>query len=115
MTITISTDSNNDLYIGSNGSLSISSGINAVLLACEHAAKTQLGELMYAVDQGIPNFTEVWGGSPNILQFDAYLRRALVAVDGVESVTDLQIYTSDNKLTYQATIQTIYGTGAING
>jgi len=115
MTITISTDTNNDIYIGANGSLSISSGINAVLLACEHAAKTQLGEMIFAVDQGIPNFAEVWNGAPNILQFDAYLRRALVAVDGVESVTDLQIYTSDNKLTYQATIQTIYGTGAING
>lgn len=115
MTITISTDTNNDIYIGTNGSLSTSSGIDAVLLACEHAAKTQLGEMIFAVDQGIPNFTEIWNGTPNILQFDAYLRRAIVAVDGVESVTDLQIYTSDNKLTYQATIQTIYGTGAING
>jgi hypothetical protein len=115
MTITLTVDSNNDLIIGPTGALSMSSELEAVLLACAHAAKTQLGEMVFRVDQGLPNFDAVWQGSPNLTQFEAYLRRALLAVEGVTSVEALSVANSAGVLAYQATIATVYGSGALNG
>lgn len=112
MTLTVSADSNNDLFIGADGSLALVSGIEAVLQAAQQAAQTQLGEMVFATDQGIPNFQTVWNGAPNLSQFEAYLRRALLAVDGVVSVLDLVTTQSNNALSYRVTIQTIYGPGA---
>ena len=39
MTSTLKTDSNNDIYIGADGKLSIASGLLAVMQACECAAE----------------------------------------------------------------------------
>jgi hypothetical protein len=112
---TLSVDSNNDLFIGANGSLSTSDGIQATLQAAQQAAQTQLAEMIYAVDQGLPNFDVVWNGAPNLAQFDAYLRRAILAVDGVTAINELEVASAAGKLTYRAVIVTIYGSGAING
>lgn len=115
MSRVISVDANNDLYIGADGSLAMSTALEAVLQACEQAAKTQLGELMYATNQGLPNFAAVWDGAPNLLQFEAYLRRTLSGVEGVTGIESLSTSIAANKLSYLVTIQTIYGLGAING
>jgi hypothetical protein len=42
------------------------------------------------------------------------LRRTLLAVPGVNGVLALTVTVAENKLTYQATIQTIFGAGTIN-
>lgn len=115
MSRVLSVDSSNDIYIGPDGSLATSTGVNAVMQACQQAAQTQLGEMIYAVDQGLPNFAAVWNGAPNISQFEAYLRATLLAVDGVVAVVSLATTRADNRLIYEATIQTIYGLGTING
>lgn len=114
MTTTFAVTQDNDLFIGSDGNLSIATGIRAVLFAAQQAAQTQLGEMLFAVDQGIPNFQTVWNGAPNVAPFEAALRRTLLAVPGVNGVLALTVVVAENKLTYQATIQTIFGTGAIN-
>jgi hypothetical protein len=115
MTRVIAVDSNNDLYIGPDGSLALATGLAAVMQAAQQAAQTQLGEMMFAVDQGVPNFAVIWNGSPNVSQFDAYLRRALLAVDHVTGISELTITTGGNKLSYTATIETDYGPGVLNG
>lgn len=115
MTAVLAVDSNNDLFIGPDGSLALRSGLLAVLQACEHAAKTQLGEMVYAVDQGLPNFATIWNGSPQRAQFEAYLRRALLAVPDVVEVAELSTEAAANVLSYRATIKTVYGIGGING
>lgn len=115
MTLTISVDSKNDIYIGENGSLSLSSSIEAVLQAAQQAAQTQLGELVYQVEDGIPNFQVVWNGFPNLVQFEAFLRRTLLAVPDVVEVRNLTSRTGQNKLSYTATIVTSFGIGQING
>ncbi len=115
MTRTLAVDSNNDLYIGTDGSLAIATALQATLQAAQQAAQTQLAEMEYAVDQGLPNFAVVWNGSPNISQFDAYLRRALLGVAHVKGIRDLSIARADNKLSYTATIETDYGPGVLNG
>lgn len=115
MTRTLSADGNNDIFLGPDGALAVASQLDAVMQAAQQAAQTQLGEMMYAVDQGIPNFATIWNGARNISQFDAYLRRAILAVEHVTGISNLTITTSANTLSYEATIQTDFGAGAING
>jgi len=115
MTLTVAVDDTNDLFIGADGSLSLRSDLLAVLQNCEHAAKTMRGEMIYAVDEGLPNFDTVWSGSPNRLQFEAFLRSALEEVEGVIEVQDLTSEQVADVLTYRAVISTIYGIGSING
>ncbi len=115
MSRVFSVDSNNDLYIGPDGSLALADGIAAVMQAAQQAAQTQVGEMIFAIDQGMPNFATVWNGAPNVAQFDAALRRTLLAVEGVTGVPALSVETGGGAVSYRATIQTIYGLGAING
>lgn len=115
MSVVIAVDGKNDLYIGPSGSLALATGLEAVMQACQQAAQTQLGEMIYATDQGLPNFAAVWNGAPNVAQFEAYLRRMLAQVDGVTAVIDATVTVTNNALRYTATIETIYGRGAING
>lgn len=114
MTRAISVDNLNDIYIGPDGSLALSSNLIATMQACQQAAQTQLGEMVFAVDQGLPNFSTVWNGAPNLAQFEAHLRRAITEVEGVVAIQSLTVAVAGNALTYRATIQTIYGTGALN-
>lgn len=111
----IAADGNNDLYIGPDGSLAMATGLQAVMQAARQAAQTQLGEMMYAVDEGVPDFASIWNGAANVSQFEAYLRRTLLAIDHITGVRDLTITVSGNKLSYAATLETDYGPGALNG
>lgn len=115
MTRVFTVDSNNDLVLASTGNLSISAGLEAVLQACEQAAKAQLGEMILAVDEGMPNFDVVWNGAPNFPQFEAALILRLRSVSGVTEVANVQISASAGVLSYTATIKSIYGEGGING
>lgn len=115
MTKTFAVDENNDLYIGNDGNLAIVTGKEAVLQACASAAKAQLGEMLYAVNSGIPNFQTVWVGAPNIQQFEAALRKTLLSVNGVREIKSLVTSLNNDQLQYSAVISTIFGTGAING
>jgi hypothetical protein len=115
LTQTLAVNQRNDLYIGLDGNLAQAFGLQAVLQAAQQAAKTRLGEMIYATDQGLPFFEAVWVGVPNLSQYSAYLRRTLLAVADVTDVSELTLSRSDNLLTYRAVIRTTYGTGAING
>lgn len=108
-------DSNNDLYLGPDGSLALATGLEAVMQAAQQAAQTQLGEMMYAVDDGVPNMAAVWNGAANISQFEAYLRRTFLAVDHVVGVAELTVTVANNAVKYAATLETDYGRGALNG
>lgn len=108
-------DSNNDIHFDDYGKLAIATGQDAVMQACEHAVKAQLGEMMYAADEGMPNFKVIWNGQPNIPQFIAALKRRIEGVTGVIQASDITASASNNVLTYSATIQTIYGEAYLNG
>lgn len=115
MTVTIGVNENNDIYIDPiTGNLAMKTGIEALSDICLNVAKSQLGEMPLAVDQGIPNFQAVWVGNPNVAQFEAALRVALLTVDGVLAITELTATTENGILNYQVTILTIYGTTSIN-
>lgn len=115
MTQTFAVDGNNDLFIGADDKLTVATGIEAVKFACEHAAKTILGEMVLATDEGLPYFEAVWTGAPNLAQYEDALRDALLAVADVEEVTTLSIAQAGNEVTYTAEILTVYGATTVNG
>lgn len=113
--MSLAVNAQNDLHLGADGNLARTSDLDAVMQAAQHAAQTMLGEMIYAVDRGVPNFEVVWNGSPNLPQFDAFLRRAILSVDGVQQIQELTVSRAANTLTYRAVIQTVYGTAVLNG
>lgn len=111
----IAANTNNDLYLNADGNIAVVTGLQAVIQACAQAAKAQLGEMVLAIDQGIPNFQTVWQNTANVAQFEAYLRRTLEQVQDVTEVQQLEVTVQNNVLSYVATIKTIYGEGTVNG
>lgn len=115
MTQTFAVDANNDLYIGDDDRLVMVDGITAVTQVCEQVAKTRLGELVLAVDDGLPFFEAVWTGTPDLARFEEALRADLSAVPDVLEVTTLTMRQTGDTLSYQAQIITVYGPGVVNG
>jgi len=105
----------NDIYLGTDGNLAVLSGLPAVEAACATATKAQLGEMIYATTQGIPNFQAIWVGVPNYQIWESYLRNTITSVPGVTNIAAFSYKAQNNILSYTATISTQYGTGNING
>lgn len=106
-------NTNNDIYIGTDGNLATKTDLYAVMQAAQQASQAQLGEMIYAIDQGVPNFQTIWQSSANVAQFEAYLRRTILSVEGVTKITSLNTEVRDGTVFYTAEIETIYGKGAI--
>ena len=104
----------NDIFTV-NGRLAISTDLSAVTQNCEHAIKAQLGEMIYAQERGVNTFDSVWGGSPNVVSFEASARQALTRVENVLGVEAFEARVSGDVLRYTATIRTTFGLEAING
>lgn len=110
MTQSFGLNANNDIYLNSSGNIQIDSGVQAVEDACKNVSLAQLGEEVLTTTQGMPTFQTIWNGTPNVAIYESYLRAALEGVEGVVSVTALTYTVKDNVFSYQATIETIYGT-----
>lgn len=115
MTVTIAVNSDDDIYIGSDGNLALARDLQATLQACRQAASTMLGEMIYNTDQGIPYFQAVWIGVPQLQQYESYLRIAFLNVAGVTDINSLTISQEGDTLMYTAEIITVYGQGVISG
>ena len=111
---TFGVDGNNDLFI-TGRNLTIVTDRQAVLEVCEHVAKTILGEMVFAKNQGMPYFETVFVGGPSTAPFEAAFRTRILQVSGVVSIQSLQTEQVGDAMVYQAEIQTIYGVGAISG
>ena len=109
-----SVNSRNDIFASEGGRLAISTNLQAVLQHCEHAAKAQANEMVLALDRGVNTFQSVWDGSINVLQFEAFVRRQLLRVNGVVSIDEFDARAVSNTIQYTATIRTIYGTGVVS-
>lgn len=114
MTRMLAVDERNDLYIANDGRLAVNRNLLAVMQAAQHAAQAQLGEMVLAVDEGVPNFQTVWRDAANVAQFEAYVRRAILAVEGVTEVREFGVVVRDNRVIYSATIVSIYGSGVLS-
>lgn len=110
---TFATTDTNDLALVGR-SLSLASGIDAVLLVCRHCAQAILGEMVFAADQGMPYFETVWVGAPSSAPFEAAFRERIAQIEGVESIESLEVFQEGDVMRYSARILTIYGAGEIN-
>lgn len=115
MTQSFSTNSANDIFLGPDGNISISTGIFAVEFACKSAAQAQLQEMIFAYNQGVAYFPTIWTNEANVAQFEASIRMAIASAPGVTSIQDFEISIEDNIASYSATILTQFGQGAISG
>lgn len=106
MTLCLALNSNNDIYIDDDGNLATKTGVEATAIACGTIAKTQLGEMIFENTRGLPNFQNVWVGTPNLKIWESYLRNMLLNVTGVKEVQDITIYQLNNTLNFKATIVT---------
>ena len=105
----------NDIYLNAEGNLALSYDLQSTLEQCAEAAKTQLGEMIFNINQGIPYFDQVWIGIPNLEPFTAALRDAFLNVPDVVEVISLILGQKVNTLTYSAIIRTTFGIGSFNG
>ncbi len=103
----------NDIYLGKDGNLVIVQDLEGTLQACAHSAKTRLGEMVLAVNEGLPDFELIWVGIPNIPQYESSIRRAILNVFGVLDILSFVSEISNNNLSYSIVIRTIYGTGVV--
>ena len=106
---------NNDVYLGSDNKLAINDDLPAVLQSAQAAVEIQKSEALYSQNNGMPNDSVIWSGTPNLPQFEFFARKQISNVPGVVNIENFIVTTIDNVLQYQATIKTIYGTGDIDG
>lgn len=105
---------NNDLYL-TNGRITVVTDLQATIQACKHAVQTILGEMILNTDQGLPNFQTIWNDAGAVAQFEAALKSTLLNIDNVIGIQSLEITITNNTLFYTARINTVFGTGIVNG
>lgn len=110
----LAANANNDLFLDENGVVVLYSDLAATMQACAHAVKAQFGEMVLAIDQGIPYLQTIWGGVQNYQLFESDVRAAILAVDGVTEIIAFTLEAIGDQLNYHVTIRTIYGTGEIS-
>ena len=114
MSLTLAVNEKNDLYIDKSGNIATASDIHACKESAQQAAQTQLGEIQYHTDRGIPNFSVIWSGSPSVAQFEAALRREIRRTTDVRDIPALSTSIVGNRVVYAATIKTSFGVTEIN-
>lgn len=97
-----------DIYINSSGLLQVDTGVQAIEDACATATRSQLGEMVFATESGIPNFQTLWVGIPNLALWKSAILNTLQGVEGVTGVNSLNLTVSGNTVSYVAQITTIY-------
>lgn len=107
-------DSNGDLYI-KNNRLALVRDADALATVCTQVTSARRGEVLFFEDRGIPFFEQVWGGTPNLPQFEAAVISALTDIDGVVAVPQIIAAIQNDRIVYAAVVQTIYGGVTING
>lgn len=113
--ITISTDQDNDLVLGSDGNLSIVSALEAVTQTAAHYAQTLLNEMIQDYDRGVPFFIVAFGPNVSIPQFEAAMKARILQAPNVTGIRSFETTQDGDVLRYTASIETIYGSAKING
>lgn len=108
---TFATNSDRDIYLGTDGNLVIATGLDACLESCRRAGFVRLGELPYAQTRGAP-FLDIME-SLDLSLYEFYIRQVLLTVPGVNSVESVEFTVAGESLNYTAQVNTIYGTGTV--
>lgn len=111
---TFETNQLNDFVVAENGLLSIVDGNPAVSAVARSHMQTRRGEMIYAIDEGIPFDPVAWSGSPNLAQFEAAARARLMAMPEVLEVVAFSAAMDGDNLIYSATLRTDAGEVTVN-
>lgn len=111
--ISIRANERRDIGLGADGNLAFVTDLEAVIQNCVTAMSAQMGEMIYAMTDGVPTLTSIWD-KYNPAQFEAAGRRTLRRVDGVQEVVTFTVTREGDTLQYSAVIKTIYGIAAIS-
>lgn len=109
---TLGLNEQHDLYLNAAGDLVIKSDLDACIQNCKTAMLAQRGEMIYAMDEGIPYRSTLWD-QYRPAQFEAAARSALLRVDGVLRINKFTIERSGNDFIYRAEIMTVWGIGTV--
>lgn len=115
MVQSISINSANDMYLGTDGNIVIDTAQEALSDICKCVAQAQLGEEVLTSGKGMPSFQAFWSGTTNIALYEAALRQAIEAVDGVTGVQSLTYSIANGAFSYTAQISTTFGSTTISG
>lgn len=113
--ITFAVNSENDLYLGPDGNIALTTEANALAQLSAQTIKALRGEMVFDTRRGMPNMTTVWAGNANGPQYEAAARRALLALPGVRSIVSLTSERIGETFRYVAELRTIYGPVIVNG
>jgi len=114
MTRTFLSDERNDLYLDRDGGLAMDSGLAGVAANCRTAIQAQLGEMIFAMDEGMPTLATAWDNY-NPVQFEAAARMILRSVPDVLEVPSFTVERAGGVLRYTARIRTAFGETSVNG
>lgn len=109
MITTATSKINNDIYLGDDGNLQMFEDINAIENIARNVVRTFLGELPYNQQKGIPYLQTIFASRPLIPVWQSYMVDALQAIQGVTRVLNFNLTSEENMLSYNLTLQTIYG------
>lgn len=98
----------------------IKSGKYVFVYAAEAAAqviastiRVSLGEYQYDLTKGVDYFNNVFTGNPNFQKFEFQIRQQVKSLSFVEKITSFEYTVDNNILSYEMTVQTIYGTTTV--
>lgn len=113
--LTISTNSDNDIFLDSTANLATSTEINALANISKNKVLTTLGEPEYNQLQGIPYFETIFADTPKIDLFQASIIDNLESLENVERVLDFQYTQNNGTFSYSLVENTTFGQIQLNG
>lgn len=113
--ITISTNSDNDIYINSSGDIATSQDINALANVSKNKVLTNYGEPEYNQLEGIPYFDTIFTDTPKIDLFQASIVQSLEALDDVQRVSNFDYSQNNGVFSYSLIEHTTFGEVQLNG
>lgn len=109
MTTTVAEDANRDMFLGADGNVAFLSAAPCIAQLTKSRIEAQRGEMIYAMDQGMPTRATAWD-TFNPKQFEAAARSIILATPDVTNIESFDMTKQEDVLNYSATIKTIYGT-----
>lgn len=112
--ITLGVDSTNSIHLNNLYSLVILSGKEALAQTLGQISKSQLGEMPYNQQEGIPYMDTVFQQRDFIL-FETAMRAAFLNHPEVNYVISFDMSQDGDQFNYTAQVDSIYGTITVNG
>jgi hypothetical protein len=112
---TIAINSNNDIYLDGNNNIAMKKDINAIADIVLNKVRTNLGELQFNIDLGIPYFTTIFTSTPNFDLWQKFVEDSALSLDNVIEIVSFSKEINNYVLSYSMTIKTDFGSVTVNG